>query len=328
MPPTVYDIAKHVNLSPSLVSRVLRNGASASASAKTNARIMDAARTLGYTPNRAARALATGRTGVVAVVLYWPHKSHFAEELHYLEDELREGGLSVIIDRRTPEEAGVGATDAIVLLDCASKYELYRDHYGAACPPIISAGVYCVDVGDRVQVDLASGTVDAMAHFVSRGCRRIALCAEAVVIHPPGDRAQAYIECCCAHSIEPEFILLQDQDIEDAYGATVSCLRNGSPPDAILCFNDDVAFGVSRALTDAGLRIPHDVALVGCDDISYAKYHNPPLSTITIPVDELAKATAKMVIARLENPELPEQHYQIVAQFTERASSHWQRRAL
>jgi DNA-binding LacI/PurR family transcriptional regulator len=96
--------------------------------------------------------------------------------------------------------------------------------------------------------------------------------------------------------------------------------RHGCP-DGLFYFNDDVAIGAFRALRDLGLRIPQDVALVGCAGIEDTAYHDPPLSTIAQPIEEMCVTALSFLIGRIKEPSIPVQQIVLQPRLEVRGSS-------
>jgi DNA-binding LacI/PurR family transcriptional regulator len=106
----------------------------------------------------------------------------------------------------------------------------------------------------------------------------------------------------------------------DGWCAVAEYLCQGERPDALFCQNDQVAEGCYRALREAGLRIPEDVAVIGCDGISQDEFVNPPLATIAQPAEEMCRVAWDFLKKRIANREIPRQSASIEALFVRRPS--------
>ncbi|HEU4752942.1 MAG TPA: substrate-binding domain-containing protein, partial [Armatimonadota bacterium] len=106
-----------------------------------------------------------------------------------------------------------------------------------------------------------------------------------------------------------------------ARDAIKSYLARHSAPEAIFCMNDDMAIGCYRGLCDLGLRVPRDVALVGCDGIEHTEYLETPLTTIVQPLDDMSRAAWQLLERRLGDPGAPPQRVKLSARLAVRESS-------
>jgi DNA-binding LacI/PurR family transcriptional regulator len=174
-----------------------------------------------------------------------------------------------------------------------------------------------------VRIDLFSATRAAVRHLLASGRRRIAFLAPG---HEPGSsRADAYRAVLVEAGLAPMFI-----DVPPAEGfserartrqAVRGVLRRRQRPDALFCFNDEYAIGALRGLRDAGLSVPDDVAIFGCDGIEETEYHDPPLSTIVFPFTEAARLGWEFLRQRIEDPGLPVQSAVLIPDLAVRESS-------
>lgn len=120
---------------------------------------------------------------------------------------------------------------------------------------------------------------------------------------------------------EPEYILAPDDTRRSVGGVLKDYIARRGAPDGLFCFNDDMAIGAFRALRDLGLRIPDDVALVGCDGIEDAAYLDPPLTTIVQPLEEMCATAWQFLERRLLQPLLPLQQVTLEPSLEIRGSS-------
>ncbi len=175
---------------------------------------------------------------------------------------------------------------------------------------------------DMVGVDLASAVEVALGHLWDQGCRRIAhLTKMNTSDEVIGVRAVTYGRFMRAAGQEPTFIRFTEISRAAARQTMREYVTTHAPPDAILCHNDDTAIGAYRGLIDGGLRVPEDVALVGCDGIEDTEYLERALSTITQPVAEMMSLAWQFLKTRLHDPSAAPQQQTLIAQFAARESS-------
>lgn len=330
--PTIRNVAELAGVSISTVSRVLNNTASSLVSAATRQRVLEAARELNYRPNRAARTLATGLTDTVVYVAPTPSRPFYAESALVLQELVAQDGYDLII---RPSSGWVEQRDYTPIIqgaDCMIAHDLnledpdQDDQWRAlarALPLVFVEGATDAVMGvDMVGVDLASAVEVALGHLWDQGCRRIAhLTKMNTSDEVIGVRAVTYGRFMRAAGQEPTFIRFTEISRAAARQTMREYVTTHAPPDAILCHNDDTAIGAYRGLIDGGLRVPEDVALVGCDGIEDTEYLERALSTITQPVAEMMSLAWQFLKTRLHDPSAARQQQTLIAQFTARESS-------
>jgi LacI family transcriptional regulator len=297
-------------VSGATVSRVLSGRRDVPISAKTRKRVLDAMTTLGYRPNEAARSLASGCTQTIALLTVDSFTAHYASVARCVTDRARSTPFQVAVqnvDRylADPEEAKLSLkwqADGLLLCDLPREFAgfvalLRQNHI-----PVISMGAYHAAEGDFVGVDLLAGATLAVEHLVQLGCRRIALMRASAAFLPESQRQRAYRDVLQAAGLEPELIHMPPGGRASARTAIAEHVRCSGCPDGIFCNNDDIAIGCYRGLCDMGVRVPEDVALVGCDGIEDTEYLECPLTTIVQPVAEMCSLAWEYLERRLEDP--------------------------
>lgn len=323
---TLRDIAKELDVSHATVSRVLNRKDDHLISEATRARVRQTARDMGYRPNLAARALATGRTRTVAVWMPTLYTPFYAQALNALERQITGHGYGLTIGRWPAPAAGLAdlrersAADGLLVMD------LIKDSPEAPPPgaapglPAVFLGAHCPTDTDHVRVDLTAGAREAVRHLLAGGGRPAYL-VSGPMAHPGEARYDAYLSEMAEAGQAPQVIPLPAGDRAGARMALADFLRGHPRPDGLFCQNDDVALGALRALRDRGLRVPDDVRLVGCDGIEEAEYWDPPLSTVTQPLEEVCALAWQFLARRLEEPDAPPQRATLSAQLVVRESS-------
>jgi DNA-binding LacI/PurR family transcriptional regulator len=303
---TQAQIARKLGISRQLVTFALAGYPQVSE--KSRQRILAAAKQLGYSPNPHARALKRERTGIIALWVPDQVSSHYTHVARELGRILKQARHELIIT----EVSGAGAeqvfshvpVDAIFAVDARNLVDTHLQMQVGRATPIISIGADCSERTDFVKVDLATGAREVMKHLLRAGLRRIAHATFIQKNRPRPGRRLAYEQAMRAAGLEPEFIyypLSQDQRllvrrlIQDYVGQY-------GRPEAIFCHSDDAALGIYRGLCDLGVRVPADVALVGCDGIQDTEYLECPLTTIRQPVAEMCATAWQLLERRLADP--------------------------
>ena len=331
---TLKDVAARAGVHPMSVSVALNGGKTKTrVSDETRQRIVEAAAQMGYRPNLAARSLSTQKTNLIAVWTQHLASSYVMPILSATQKHLQQAGSGMIICLVPDDPCGnwdaVPAVhwpvDGVLAHGINFAAEDFVRTFGIGHPPMVVYGAHRYESGtlDSVGVDLGIGASEAMAHLHAQGYRRIAFLATETNILPGQERFDAYLAAQQKIGSEPIFIsfVYQEEIREPARMAVREYLQNHAAPDAIFCHNDDIALGAYRALCDLKLRVPHDVALVGCDGIADTRYIEPPLSTIITPVEEMCAQAWQVLQRRMADPEAPLQHMVLSSHLEVRASS-------
>ncbi|GGQ54858.1 LacI family DNA-binding transcriptional regulator [Couchioplanes azureus] len=331
MPITIADVAARAQVSKTTVSRVLNGKGELDAS--TAARVRAVIEELGYVPSARAVGLARGRTRVVGMLvpsLTWPW---IGEVLQGAVDvlETERYGLLLFTCNRGDESmrqfsAQVSAKSFDGLLVIEPEGTL--DHIAA----LHARGLPVVLIDDRdvqpgqipsVGTTHFTGAGAAARHLLEIGRRRPLVIAGPAHFGCTVQRldgfAAEYAEA--GRPIPAGHVLPGDFTIACGVAAVTAALEAGLEFDSVFAHNDLSATGAMRALLDGGRRIPHDVAVVGFDDIPLAAHTRPPLSTVHQPLREMGEAAARMLLAHFEGAPLPNRPTVIPATFVARAST-------
>jgi DNA-binding LacI/PurR family transcriptional regulator len=329
---TIKEIAAKLKITPTAVSYAL-NGRADKISPATRERVLATAHEMGYQPHFAARALRTGRHQAVSVLIRTPQSPYYAEMLHHIVQQVLAHPYQVVIQRAgRPEDehlAPPGAAlmhtgvDGYFIVDAPQTSAALRESQigRVRSQAIISLGVFHDEGSDYVGIDLAPGTYEATQHLLGIGCRRVAYLIDAGTYSLAESRRNAYVNTLDKAGYAPEFLIAPEQSRTAAYHFMRDHVAAAGAPDGLICVNDDMAMGAHRALWDLGIRVPDDVALIGCDGIPEAEYAHPPLTTIVQPIEEMCRTAWEFLERRIENPLLPPQQKTLTAQLSIRTSS-------
>jgi LacI family transcriptional regulator len=322
---TQAEIARKLGVSRQLVTFALSGYPQISQ--KSRKRILAAARKMGYSPNLYARGLKKGRSGIIG--LWIPdqistHYTHVARELNRLVKAAhRELIVSEVSVAKEQQMLSHVPMDGIIVVDAPDQVAIYRKSALASRVPVISMGANYADNGDAVQVDLYAGTLEAMKHLIDSGFQRIAHATFMREDSPYGDRRKGYVKAMQKAKLKPEFIYypLTEQQRVITRQSIKDYIRENGRPDAIFCHSDDVALGIYRGLCDMKLRVPEDVALVGCDGIQDTEYLECQLTTLVQPVATMCATAWQFLMQRMERTAPKKQKKKLVPQLIVRDSS-------
>ena len=322
---TQEQIARKLGVSRQLVTFAL--GGYPQVSKESRERILAAAREMGYRPNPHARALQQRRTGIIALWIPDQISTHYAQVARELGRLVKQARHELIVSE-------VGAADAkeifshvpvdgICAVDASHAVQLQLEALITKSVPVVSLGTYCSGRTDCVQVDLNLGTMEAMNHLIASGFRRI---AHATFVHQDvthESRRAGYVRAMRKAGLKTEFIYypLTQQQRPIMRQLIQDYVRGEGRPEAIFCHSDDAALGIYRGLCDMGIRVPRDLALVGCDGIEDTEYLECPLTTLVQPVAAMCATAWQFLQQRLEQPAIPLQRLMLRPKLAIRKSS-------
>jgi LacI family transcriptional regulator len=311
------DIAQELGVSTVTVSKVLRG--SADIGERTRALVLKRMRELNYQPNMLARGLASGRSFAVGLVV--PDLVHpfFGEFARSLGGALRESGLALVLasseedpeierqEIRTLLNRGV---DVLLVASCQNSTAAEL-HFGEGKTPYLlidrrfpGLGANFVGSDDVMVGELAT------RHLIETGRRHIAhIGGEGM--SPSVDRLQGYRKAlAAARIVVPGNYVVTRERFEESgdlagYQAMQELLSRKVRPDAVFCYNDLSAIGAMKAVMEAGLRVPQDIAFVGCGNLRYAEYLKVPLTSIDHSTQEMGQVAAKLVLELIGMPHQP-----------------------
>lgn len=322
---TQAQIAKELGVSRQLVTLALSGHPHVAT--ETRETILAAALKMGYRPNPHARALRMKRTGIIALWIPDQISTHYNHVARELSRFVKNAGLELIIsevgDSDMRQIWSHVPVDGIVAVDASKSVLEELRGLIAKSVPVVSVGTYRSVETDHVEIDLKSGTSEAMAHLIESGLRRIAHATFVRKDDFQESRRSEYTRMMDEAGLVPEFILypLDDKQRRITRELIKEYVSENGRPEAIFCHSDDVAIGIYRGLCDLNVRVPADIALVGCDGIEDTEYLETPLSTIVQPVAEICSTAWNFLQKRLDNPKASPQYATLLPKLEIRASS-------
>lgn len=311
---TISDVARLAGVSISTVSRVLND--TAPVADETVQRVRSAVQMLSFSPHSAARTLAGRKTQTVGLLLPEIASSFFIPTLRGIESAVREAGYDLLIftgiassqnrkDYRQP--LGEQNTDGLIVfanqLDTAELMRLYARGFPVVLlhrTPPEELHIPCVRFDNR------SGVRAALDHLITVHRRtRIALLRGPQENEDSLQRAAAYREALELHGLPYDPALVADAGFTEHGGeaAAGKLLAAGVRFDAVFSGDDEAATGAMLAVRKAGLRIPEDVAVIGFDDVPFARHLNPPLTTVRAPIETASYLAAQQLFQLLRGDE-------------------------
>jgi DNA-binding LacI/PurR family transcriptional regulator len=310
---TVDDVARAAEVAPSTVSRLL-NGRMRVRPA-TEERIRRAVTALGYVPNANARNLAQRRTGVLGLVLPELINPFFAALAECIADSASAHGLKVILcptkSQRVREESysdllASGTMDGLIYVGMfRSNPHLVAAVQGGLPVVIVDEPVADLPPVSCVVVDNYAGGYQATNYLIRLGHRRIAYVSGPSELVTVQERRRGYADALARAGLHADPSLIFEGAYTEQFGISTFSylLAHADPPTAVFAGNDYIALGLLSAADVHAVPIPHDLSIVGFDDVPFCSYVRPRLTTIQQPVATLAHRSVELLVARLENPD-------------------------
>lgn len=317
----IKDIAKLAGVGVSTVSRVINEHPDVKDD--TRQRVMEIIETYNYIPNNSARNLKRLDTNHVGILVKGMFNPFFAQMVEVIEKKLtHEQYASVLHYNRE------GLKD----VDAAHEFIMEKKLKGVIClggdfdemsesdikrlrVPVILASTELPEQLDKtlyssVLIDNEKAAFEAVSSLCQMGHRKIG-----IITSGEGDRSigkkrtEGYLRALENHGIEKieRYFELGDYSFEKGYEAMKRLLDKAPDISAVFAISDIMAIGASKAILESGRRIPEDISVVGFDDIDYAAYFNPPLTTVHQPVRSMAEKTADIIISILDEQK-PHEH--------------------
>lgn len=317
---TIRDVAKKLNLSITTVSRAL-DGYDDVAE-ETRQRVIEAAHEMGYSPNRAARQLRTQRSDTIGYILpaSAPRFSDpfFSVFISGLGDEAAEHNYDLLISTApSGQEAEQQVYQRWVHSHKVDGFILnriwqsdWRVRYLASQKIPFATLERSLDSVEypSIQVESKASVAALVKHIIDHGFQRLAFIGGPSHLSIHSNRFDGYCQGLAANQIPMDPILITSADLtsEGGYQAARQLLWTTDPPDAILCINDETAFGVLHAAHEAGRTVGADLAVAGFDGVQDSKYSQPTLTTLAQPLYEIARQLVRMTLSEIDGLPLGE----------------------
>ncbi len=314
---TLEDIARQAGVSRSTASRVV-NG-HPNVRAEVRQRVLDVVQETGYHPNAAARTLASQRSRMIGLVLprtvssfftdpYFPHLTQgIAQACNQSDYTL---GLFLVGSTEDEEQAFPrlsrrGYLDGVLVQTGQVGDQLIERLIHSDMPLVIIGRPFHADGVSFIDVDNLDAARNAVGHLVRQGYQRIATITGPANNTTGIDRREGYLRALAERGNPVEEALVAEGDFSEASGYYAMKRLLPAKPDALFAASDVMAFGAMRAVREAGLRIPEDIALVGFDDLPQASRSDPPLTTVRQQVDRFGMSAVEVLMDLIESGVTP-----------------------
>lgn len=307
---SIQKIARLAGVSVATVSRVLNN--SDTVKAKNRERVLQAIKESNYQPNLLARQLRTARSNMILVMVSNIANPFCAEVVKGIEEEAEKNGYRILLCNSGSDLARSTSglqllsgkmVDGIITMNALSSLPELTTIIGDAprvqCAEYADNGsISCVGIND---VDAAQG---AVSRLVDGGRRRIALINHDLSYRYSRLRERGYKSVLHVRELDYQQVIYAS-DLSAAAGtkAMETLLAQEEKPDAVFAVSDSLAAGALRAIAQAGLRVPEDIAVVGFDGTELAEVVSPQLTTVEQPSREIGRTAVTLLMKRIDNPD-------------------------
>lgn len=326
----ISEIARLASVSTATVSRTLNQ--SGAVKAETARKVWRVAAELNYYPNSHARALVSGRSRMLGLIVSDITNPFFPELVRAFESLAAQHQYDLLLTSTGYQTAHMTnclrrmlerKVDGVAIMTSEMDVGLIKELSRRGVPLVF------MDVGQvgprmsHVLIDYANGIRQAVDHVVSLGHRRVAFISGPLDLHSARTRRQAFVDGMRRHGMKPDPKLLREgtHTAEGGRHAMAAILRQHKRPTAVLCSNDWTAIGALHALDEAGVAVPADISLVGFDDIPLASYTSPPLTSVRMSAGDVGSTAFDALFRLVDGQRLEGDIYQVPTTLVVREST-------
>lgn len=303
----IKDIAAKAGVSIATVSHALRNPGRVSDA--TREKVLAAANEVGYTPNKVAASLRTARSGNIVAIIPDVADSYNSGIIKAIEKVAYSRGYSVLLGdtqgsaQREREFAAMARSrqaDGIILMSHRLPFDISQDDQAPdKLPPLVSGCEYTgFEQFPTVSIDDVQAAADATLHLIDYGHRDIAVVTGDINSTSSRNRLTGFKNAMAQSGLKlnDRLIVYGDYTLLCGETATETLLLRKDRPTAIFCFSDEIALGCMYTLREHGFHVPNDISVIGFDNIPFARYFAPPLTTIAQPAQEIGTVCATLLL--------------------------------
>lgn len=304
-------IAAKAGVSIATVSHALRNPGRVSDA--TRERVLAAAKEVGYTPNNLAVSLRTAKSGNIVAIIPDVADSYNSGIIKAIEKVAHSRGYSVLLgdtqgsEQREREFAAMTRSrqaDGIILMSHRIPFDIGATNFSPGeLPPLVSGCEYTGYEGfPTVSIDDVQAAMDATNHLIEYGHKNIAVITGDMKSTSSQDRLTGFKRAMAEAGLSPNdcLVIYGDYTLQCGETAAEKLLMQKVRPTGIFCFSDEIALGCMYTLRQHRYHVPDDISVIGFDNIPFAKYFAPPLTTIAQPVEDIGTTCATLLLDMLD----------------------------
>jgi DNA-binding LacI/PurR family transcriptional regulator len=326
---TIKEVAQHAGVSAATVSRALSG--SAGVREPLRSRILEAARSLSYSPNRAARDLRVRSSRAVGVLIPDIENPFFTSVVCGIEEVIGKTDYSLLLanynedpdqEARRLELFRAEGVRGLIFAASRTPSSLYAELGKAGMALVaVSRGLSRLRI-DQVTVANREGALAATSHLIQLGHKRIAIINGPLVFTTARDRQAGYEDALGDSGITVDETLVVNCRFKQSagYSAMRQLLELANPPSAVFAGSNLLTLGALQAIHERHLAIPDEIAIVGFDEMPWAMSLRPPLTTVAQPAFEIGRTAAELLLARIREPALPRRQVVLETRLVVRSS--------
>lgn len=311
---TMKQVAEKARVSTTTVSHVINNTRVVSSDVRE--RVLNVIQELRYIPSAVARSLKNDRTHTIGMMIPNNSNPYFAELIQGIEDESFKLGYNIILcnsyDDPKKQVAYIRVLmekriDGLILVSSGSDAELSQLLDDESIPKVLVDRELTGVAADFIESNHEQGGYLATKYLLDLGHRNIACVSGPQDLLPSRDRVSGYMKALAEAGVafREDNLLHSDFTSQGGFTAFQQLLALANPPTAIFVSNDLMAIGGICAANQAGIKIPEELSVIGYDDIALASFSTPPLTTVVQPKYDIGVLTARVLVDRINNSELP-----------------------
>lgn len=305
---TIKDVSELAGVSQATVSRVINGTSRVSHDKKL--KVEKAIKELGYRPNSIAQALAFSRTGSVGIMVPELGGPFYSGILHSVEEQLRRFGYHVVVSAGSLSESSQRESiefllsrrvDALIMhaQQLSDDYLIALEDSGI---PIVLLNRFIPEMSDScITIDNELGGKIATQYLLKLGHKHIACITGPLDKADARGRLQGYRNALIDAGLHYDEVLVSEAGFTEESGASAmqKILRRKCKFTAVFASNDHMALGACEVLTDEGYSVPDEISLIGFDDIIFARYLTPKLTTMNFPIEQMSLEAVQLIIQKL-----------------------------
>ncbi len=295
----IRDVAKHARVSIATVSRTINRVPTVDK--ELSKRVWKSIEELNYFPNTQARALVSGRSRLFGLLISEITNPFFPELIQGFEDFAIENNYEILIGSTNydPERMEICIrrmiernVEGVAVMTFGIEEPLLDELVSRNIPMVFVDAAPPSENVSALAVDYHHGIREGVQHLAALGHRKLAFISGPMRQRSAHLRKDAFLSSCAEIGVRPaaEWLVEGDHTLEGGMQAMEQILRNKDLPTAVMCSNDMTAIGALRVLASKGLRVPDDISVIGFDDIHLAEFVYPPLTTVRMARNDLARA--------------------------------------
>ncbi|MCK6208773.1 LacI family DNA-binding transcriptional regulator [Bacillus infantis] len=308
---TMADVAQLANVSKSTVSQYLNKRYDYMAE-KTKLRIEEAIAELGYQPNAVARSLKQKKTSTIGVIVANILHAFSTQVIRTIEDISNENDYHVIVcnadddpvkEQKYIEMLRAKQVDGLIIFPTGGNIDLYQSLVQANFPLVFMDRIVPEVKVDTLLLDNPQASRLAVNHFIEKGYRRIGMITTSLInnLTPRIERMEGFKQALIERGIPVHDEYIAGAEVEQIKDHLQEMFSLKEPPEALLAGNDLALMELLLFAKENNMAIAEQVAMIGIDDVSFAKIYQPTLTTVKQPAIEMGKKAAALLFERIEN---------------------------